>query len=64
MIDSSQDVESTSLNWVWVPDKNTIFKKGHIIENLEENKVKVKFENSDVSNYSFSVLSSLRLIVL
>lgn len=48
MIDSSQDVESTARNWVWVPNENSVFKKGHIIENLDDNKVKVKFENNTV----------------
>ncbi|CAM9020097.1 unnamed protein product [Wickerhamomyces anomalus] len=51
MIDSSQDVESTARNWVWVPNENSVFKKGHIIENLDDNKVKVKFENNTVSKF-------------
>ncbi|CCH46395.1 Myosin-7 [Wickerhamomyces ciferrii] len=46
MIDSSQDVESTARDWVWVPDKNTVFRKGFIIENLEDNKVKIEFEDT------------------
>jgi len=48
MIDSSQDVESTARNWVWVPNKSSVFKKGYITENLDENKVKVKFDNNNV----------------
>ncbi|ONH64826.1 Myosin-1 [Cyberlindnera fabianii] len=41
----AQSVESTARNWVWVPHKTQVFRKGYILEPIDDNKVKVRFDD-------------------
>lgn len=40
------DVESTARNWVWVPDKADVFKKGYVADELPDKKLKIVFEDN------------------
>ncbi|CEP20557.1 hypothetical protein BN1211_0455 [Cyberlindnera jadinii] len=35
----------TTKNLVWVPDKTEVFKKGYVVEPVDDDKVKVRFDD-------------------
>lgn len=49
----TQSVESSARNWVWVPHKTQVFRKGYIVEPIDSDKVKVRFDDSSVSIKDF-----------
>ncbi|KAH3673070.1 hypothetical protein WICMUC_003903 [Wickerhamomyces mucosus] len=38
-------MDTETRSWVWVPNKNEVFKKGYIVETVDSDKVKVRFED-------------------
>jgi hypothetical protein len=45
-------------NWVWVPSRTDVFKRGYIFEPVDDNKVKVRFDDGSVSVVVFSFYGS------
>ncbi|ODV93911.1 hypothetical protein PACTADRAFT_86950 [Pachysolen tannophilus NRRL Y-2460] len=46
--ETQDEVNFASQTWVWLPDKEKIFIKGYIVEELKQNQVKVRCEDAAV----------------